>query len=547
MRVVRRVAVVFVAVLLVLGGTASLGPVAQAGSSAGPSCAGAVQQAQPAASTDTPVVFVHGWTGKTSDFKQSLGPYVERTVGSSVRMYYFDYSAWSTYWPTDRHIAPCLAAFIHKITDPNKRPAVVVAHSMGGLAIRFAGSPTYAANPITKNQVAAVITLDTPALGSPWGSTLAAGGWGTFQQTQINKLREVGGLPFNVGGNASDCLAVHASMPRGCAIAPYLPPGIAITTVAGEATVKRHLFGIELYKVNTFSDGIVPTRSSRDYLKSGPPGTSPTSPGKVYSRQVSCDIGTDILHGDQALTGAVLAGLADNNALNELLEGNAITTSFPILAWVILGGGAACNHTTITKNPQAMQIVADYIKQHRTASAAQTRVMKVWPSAANGWTMRPRSDDPCYDSYSNRSDVGSSGYGTNPEDFTCGSVADSLLACKAKASKVTCLVNYETRDSVTFTSPYPEQGKVWIEEVVPSPLQVRLVNGTVCNVVLHDHANHYQDRRGFLYCDGDHGGALLLNASGDYFDKSSSTWTAEHAIGMDAPTRVPVSEVIYAD
>lgn len=370
MRVVRRVAVVFVAVLLVLGGTAGLGPVAQAGSSAGPSCAGAVQQAQPAASTETPVVFVHGWTGKTSDFKQNLGPYVERTVGSSVRMYYFDYSAWSTYWPTDRHIAPCLAAFIHKITDPNKRPAVVVAHSMGGLAIRFAGSPTYAANPITKNQVAAVITLDTPALGSPWGSTLAAGGWGTFQQTQINKLREIGGLPSDVGGNASDCLAVHASMPRGCAIAPYLPPGIAITTVAGEATVKRNLFGIELYKVNTFSDGIVPTRSSRDYLKSGPPGTSPTSPGKVYSRQVSCDIGTDILRGDQALTGAVLAGLADNNALNELLEGNAITTSFPILAWVIVGG-AACNHTTITKNPQAMQIVADYIKQHRTETSKE--------------------------------------------------------------------------------------------------------------------------------------------------------------------------------
>jgi pimeloyl-ACP methyl ester carboxylesterase len=90
--------------------------------------------------TRRPVVFVHGWTGRVLT---GLGQVVAAKVGDDIQPMVFDYSKWSAYWASDDHIAPCLADYLNAVSAAYAGAGgdgrlIYVAHSLGGLAIRYA-------------------------------------------------------------------------------------------------------------------------------------------------------------------------------------------------------------------------------------------------------------------------------------------------------------------------------------------------------------------------------------------------------------------------
>lgn len=122
--------------------------------------------------TDLPVVLVHGfnssmstWDGDVTSVDQTLA----REAGIHVQ--WFEYSDVATQWVTHDRIGPRLAAFLlctaqvsREAGGPGK--VVVVAHSMGGLAIRCALTVSCGKIDGVDQIVDLVITLGTPHTGS---------------------------------------------------------------------------------------------------------------------------------------------------------------------------------------------------------------------------------------------------------------------------------------------------------------------------------------------------------------------------------------------
>lgn len=274
--------VVVLTVLLlasVLPGVRGLGlsPAAAAG---GPACLGQGDNDHVSgiSATQRPVVLVHGWDGdKTAMDAVKKHLSVPAGVGPMLA---FDYGRNSQHWASIPAIAACLADYLNAVSATYHNAGgdgkvLVVAHSMGGLATRFATDSRYAANPAAA-AVGGLITLDTPALGSPWGDQTIS----RLAEATIGKHPSAL-WPAPAGQDGSICLAPHDQqrrVPAGCAVAPYLPPDASVSQVVGQITVRRTLFGIHLYDINLDSDAIVPSESSGGYPGSGPVDDSGSVP-----------------------------------------------------------------------------------------------------------------------------------------------------------------------------------------------------------------------------------------------------------------------------
>ncbi len=118
--------------------------------------------------TGTPVLFVHGFTGRPSVFRDERDgrPSMLDTIAAipGAVAYTFDYSDHSTEWVTDPAIGPALAAAITCLADAAGRRIVLVAHSMGGLAARYAQGQVLDDAPVA-DSLAHVITVGTPSKG----------------------------------------------------------------------------------------------------------------------------------------------------------------------------------------------------------------------------------------------------------------------------------------------------------------------------------------------------------------------------------------------
>ncbi len=274
---------------------------ASAGS--GPGCPGqGNNDAVPHLSASSrPVVLVHGWDGNKGAMdavKQHLN--APAGVGPLLA---FDYGNNSQRWASVPAIASCLADYLNQVSGAYRSAGgdgrlLVVAHSMGGLATRFATDSRYAANPALA-AVGGLITLDTPALGSPWGDQAVS----RLAEVTIGK-HPAALWPAPAGTDGSICLAPHDGNrrpPAGCAVAPYLPSDTSVGQVVGQITVRRTLFGLHLYDIDLGGDAIVPSDSSGGYPGSGPPdgsGNVPRAPkttgGETVSAQTaSCTTSSD--------------------------------------------------------------------------------------------------------------------------------------------------------------------------------------------------------------------------------------------------------------
>jgi triacylglycerol lipase len=159
------------AVVLIVGATTSTaGATGARGLDAPRRCDGAVRapESAKASRAATAVLFVHGFTGSPGDFRRTRdgqASMIESVAGvPDVVAYTFDYSAASTQWVTDPAIGPALAKAIVCLATRTGKRIVVVAHSMGGLAVRFAQGVVIDGQPVA-NSMQRVVTIGTPTDG----------------------------------------------------------------------------------------------------------------------------------------------------------------------------------------------------------------------------------------------------------------------------------------------------------------------------------------------------------------------------------------------
>ncbi|GHH40510.1 alpha/beta fold hydrolase [Lentzea cavernae] len=289
------------------------------------------------AATRRPVVLVHGWTGgPMTDTANGLAA----RLGERVSTFTFDYSRRSLHWASDTQIAGCLSRFVDAVSKDHKGAGgdgkvVVVAHSMGGLALRYALQGK-------GDTVPHVVTLGTPNLGSPWGTTWVA--------DQIHAIKAGDRDQPAPEHKAALCLGPHdkgSALPQGCKsdLPPWLPARTNVTQVAGDVTVDRSLFGFRLYSLPLVSDGVVPVPSAHGYHTSGPEGVSPADGARLTTVTQSCTVDHGLMRTRHALE--VPAGLALDFVALKDLQSNTLS---PATGWylILATSSASCSHMNHT-------------------------------------------------------------------------------------------------------------------------------------------------------------------------------------------------------
>lgn len=357
-------------VALLLMAQVIVAPVASA--AAGASCtATAAAPVTGLSATRRPVVFVHGWTGKPmTDAAAKL----QQQLGDRISTYTFDYSRWALHWASDNHIAPCLADYVNTLSAAHTKvhgdgKVAVIAHSMGGLAIRYAMDPAVVKSPVTAATVPDIITIGTPQLGSPFGGPGVADWWSEVL-THFGRERP----PANASGGR--CLAPHekgAPLLAGCGpLPPYLPAGVTLTQLAGDITVDRTLFGRTVYTLPLFTDGIVPVPSAHGYVTSGDGGFSPPNMAKTHSLTDSChvDFGK-VDYAAEQLSFAPAMPL-DYLTLQDLQRGDQTARVLAVSAGASFI--APCGHMNLPTSQSTVDQITEVIKKLPPAEPVRTAV-----------------------------------------------------------------------------------------------------------------------------------------------------------------------------
>lgn len=141
-----------------------------------------------------PVIMVHGWNGSAATFTQKIDQTANRIGTVSARtslvgqlqdmpgtaVYSFDYHRWSDRWVTDAHIGRALATAIHCLYQSSNQKVILVAHSMGGLAIEQTFAEAIPGVRSLADEISTIVTIGTPFKGSvidsvAHGATLKSG------------------------------------------------------------------------------------------------------------------------------------------------------------------------------------------------------------------------------------------------------------------------------------------------------------------------------------------------------------------------------------
>lgn len=196
--------VVLAAVLLAVGAVVVPAVPATAATASPPAACGIAELAPvlegddvevAAAASLVPIIVLHGWLGTATHDDSRTGAFshlvdlvatdgVDEPVTVSERsligmfqdtegavVYTFDYRDRAARWVTDPGIADALASSIACLTAATGHKAVVVAHSMGGLAARQALSQSVGGVPV-ESMVSEVVTFGTPNTGSDLAARL---------------------------------------------------------------------------------------------------------------------------------------------------------------------------------------------------------------------------------------------------------------------------------------------------------------------------------------------------------------------------------------
>jgi hypothetical protein len=179
---------------------------------------------------------------------------------SGVKAVAFNYYNKRTNWVTDSHIGACLATWIASLAATSMRAGgagkvIIVAHSMGGLAVRCAvdpecvnhdnakGSPWQAAD---ARQIALVITLGTPNLGS----AVDAAGRSVLVSTACRKIGLCAQWAKTLAAGSPAAKAMQESSvnpetpsPELASLKSWPSIGVPLDAMAGRITITSSLFG----------------------------------------------------------------------------------------------------------------------------------------------------------------------------------------------------------------------------------------------------------------------------------------------------------------
>jgi pimeloyl-ACP methyl ester carboxylesterase len=344
------------------------GPIASAAPIIGQSCpdgsyAGSTAPQQGQSGSRRPIILVHGWTGGAMSGTAAA---LNDGLGNRISTFTFDYSHWASHWATDAHIASCLADYISDVSTAYRSAGgdgkvLMVAHSMGGLAIRYALDARFAKHPVPAGTIAGVVSLSTPYGGSPFGGSAFA----RFKEVAGHYLGSAD-LPSAATGDGGACLAEHSGarpLPNSCGgvFAPYYPAGVTVTQIAGNVTIERKIFGFTAYSLPLGGDSIVPVPSSQGYLMSGPNAGTPRGQ-RTSTANDNCSIDQDVTR--IVADANVISGLGKALAIEKLdsmtldeLNGNRLG---PLeMAQDAFGLLGRCSHIHISTDAAAVQQVAD--------------------------------------------------------------------------------------------------------------------------------------------------------------------------------------------
>jgi pimeloyl-ACP methyl ester carboxylesterase len=327
----------------------------------------------PARIAARPVIYVHGWLGSASHY--SNGPkLLEERLEPGYQVFAFDYSFAKTVWGASGEAASCLADFIREVSaamPEGDRKVLAVGHSMGGIVIRAAGG--ILAKSGQGSILGGAVSLGTPYAGSPWGGTIYA--------DLLQKLNSLGIDPTEVGlpgaeTSAAVCLAVP--LPSGCATFPYLPANTKYAMVGSQVIIERRLFGLKFMSADIplFGDVIVPKLSATGYINT----SSDTRPsGKFWGETIiECKhtagylshrlIRSRSVAGTAAaLIGTTLEAMADQRALDMMMEGKADVSQIPL---IVPGLFSDCFHDALPGNQKAIDAVISYLKKMEPPASA---------------------------------------------------------------------------------------------------------------------------------------------------------------------------------
>lgn len=125
--------------------------------------------------TKVPVLMVHGFNSNPRMWGglNSMKDVIEKMVGTHV-VEPFDYESTHLSWVTDPTIGPRLAATIDCLAQASLRgggrgKVIVVAHSMGGLAVQYAANQAVDGRRVA-DEIGLVVTIATPYTGSLLGN-----------------------------------------------------------------------------------------------------------------------------------------------------------------------------------------------------------------------------------------------------------------------------------------------------------------------------------------------------------------------------------------
>lgn len=331
-----------------------------------------------------PLVLIPGWGG-TSDSMWPVERGLKKLMADTFDFRYFDYRGNRSDWAARAPVASCLADYINAVSKASKGDGkvYVVAHSMGGLAIRFATDKNTVPNPVPASALGGVVTIDTPHLGSVFGNTWMA----TLVQWGNEQLGE--SLLPGHESDAARCLAIHGpgiDLPSGCSTPPYLPAGVPLAETAGTSIVRRTLFGVALYDIPLSSDGVVGVDSAHGYLTSGVKATKPPR-AAVDLSTTSCTITSDqtmalllaAVRG-KSLPGAVMGAevkalrlLWKDGAILDAINAGHLTPDIEVILGVALFF-YPCGHNAMLRSTTTLADVKSALRSALAIAAPKPRV-----------------------------------------------------------------------------------------------------------------------------------------------------------------------------
>lgn len=235
-----------------------------------------------------PIIMLHGWTGsaihddsRSGAFSALINMYsipgneinlprsligqLQGIPGAAV--YTFDYHQDSGKWVTDKNIGPALGRAIDCLYRASGQKVILVGHSMGGLASRYALNETGPNGEVRADEVSTLITFGTPNTGSVVAAILGGAAdvnvldispsvftgikfllatCGALTTDSMNSgtpcdlLNKLGNLG-SIQGEAGRALR---SGSKELAALGLVPPGVKVIAYAGETTFKLPQVGV---------------------------------------------------------------------------------------------------------------------------------------------------------------------------------------------------------------------------------------------------------------------------------------------------------------